>query len=818
MSDERTPALYSQKQAQGLARRLAETEAALAATRDGLVDALLDPSGPLLLADAQQALRESEREFRAVFFGSSDGLVVADKGGICLDANPAAHAIAHLSDGALIGASLIEIVGLKGPDQPRPGESGGPEGQEGHQEITLPDGETRIIEYSLAPDVLPGKDLWIVRDITRRKAAEDYQDMGREIVQILNEPGELSDSLQRVVTTLKTGTGFDAVGIRLQEGEDFPYAAEDGFPDGFLVTENTLIERDAGGGVCRDLDGRVNLECTCGLVVSGRTDPANPRHTPGGSAWTNDSFPTLDIPPEEDPRHNPRNVCIHHGYASIAQVPIRDQERIVGLIHLNDRRKGRLSLDAVELLERIAAQVGTGLMRKEAERALAASEEQLRQSQKAEAVGQLAGGIAHDFNNLLTPIIGLSEFLLEGWGTKEAQRSDAEEIRKAAERAATLTRQLLAFSRQQPLWPRVLDLNEALTSIGALLSRVLGEHISLEVCAAADLGRVEADPGQVEHVILNLAINARDAMPDGGSLTIETSNVLLGDDYVASHLGAKPGAHVMLTITDNGCGMTDETWTRIFDPFFTTKELGKGTGLGLSTVYGIVTQSEGYIWVTSELGKGTTFEIYLPAVEGPLETAPNSSSKDMALEHAAGSETLLLVEDEPSVQALAKRVLAGQGYVVLSAGSAGEAIELVEAHSGEIDLVVSDVVLPGMGSRQLVETLQARWPAMKALYMSGYAHGAIVHHGRLDPGIAFLEKPFTPQGLSAAVRSVLDGSAVDKDGCHRHPFLVSIPQSVESTATQPEHRNRDLDRSTDCRGAGAPLRFAHPRRARRAPE
>src|SRR5660397_107363 len=255
---------------------------------------------------------------------------------------------------------------------------------------------------------------------------------------------------------------------------------------------------------------------------------------------------------------------------------------------------------------------------KQAEEALRESEEQLRQSQKAEAVGQLAGGIAHDFNNLLTPIIGLSEFLLEGWGTKEAQRSDAEEIRKAAERAATLTRQLLAFSRQQPLWPRVLDLNETLTSIGALLSRVLGEHIPIEVCAAADLGRVEADAGQVEQVILNLAINARDAMPDGGSLTIETSNVLLGDDYVASHLGAKPGAHVMLTITDNGCGMTDETLTRIFDPFFTTKELGKGTGLGLSTVYGIVKQSEGYIWVTSELGKGTTFEIYLPAVEGPL--------------------------------------------------------------------------------------------------------------------------------------------------------------------------------------------------------
>src|SRR5660398_311201 len=201
---------------------------------------------------------------------------------------------------------------------------------------------------------------------------------------------------------------------------------------------------------------------------------------------------------------------------------------------------------------------------------------------------------------------------------KEAQRSDAEEIRKAAERAATLTRQLLAFSRQQPLWHRVLDLNETLTSIGALLSRVLGEHIPIEVCAAADLGRVEVDPGQVEQVILNLASNARDALPDGGSLTVETSNVLLGDDYVASHLGAKPGAHAMLTITDNGCGMTDETLTRICDPFFTTKELGRGTGLGLSTVYGIVKQSEGYIWVTSELGKGTTFEIYLPAVEGPL--------------------------------------------------------------------------------------------------------------------------------------------------------------------------------------------------------
>jgi signal transduction histidine kinase/ActR/RegA family two-component response regulator len=773
VTDERASLRYSQEQAQGLARRLAETEAALAAMRGGLVDALLDPSGPLLLADAQRALRESEREFRAVFVGSSDALVVASKEGICLDANPAAHAIAHLPDGALTGASLREIFGLKGPNQPRSRESGGPEDQQSHHEITLPDDETRIIEYSMTPDVLPGKDLWIVRDITERKAAEDYRDMGREILQILNEPGELSDSLQRVVATLRRGTGFDAVGIRLQQGEDFPYAAEEGFPEGFLVTENTLIERDARGGVCRDLDGRVNLGCTCGLVVSGRTDPANPLFTPGGSAWTNDSFPILDIPPDEDPRHNPRNVCIHHGYASIALVPIRDLERIVGLIHLNDRRKGLLSPNMVELLEGVAAQVGTALMRKRAEQALAASEEHLRQSQKMEAVGQLAGGIAHDFNNLLTAILGYSDLILaNGSSTVDEVRPDLEEIKRAGERASALTQQILAFSRRQPLRPQVVSLDEITTSMEPLLGRTIGEDIDLVVHVGPGPTLVEVDRHQFEQVIMNLVVNARDAMPSGGHLTVETANAELDEEFCRTHADTLPGSYVMLRVTDTGVGMGEDVKEHVFEPFFTTKAVGAGTGLGLATVYGIVKQSDGSIFVTSQPGKGSSFAVYLPRAtqsDIPAETLiPPPVS-------AHGHETVMVVEDEEALRGLIDRILGQAGYRTLTFASAQKALEALEAGEQSADMLLTDVMLPGtLQGHDLARTVLALRPDLPVLYISGYSRDALVHAGRLDEGVNLLEKPFSPEVLATMVRTVLDrprGSGGGPNRLHIPPLL-----------------------------------------------
>jgi PAS domain S-box-containing protein len=384
-----------------------------------------------------------------------------------------------------------------------------------------------------------------------------------------------------------------------------------------------------------------------------------------------------------------------------------------------------------------------------------ALEEQLRQSQKMEAVGRLAGGIAHDFNNLLTVMKGYSELMLDELDSADPLRTEVDEIKKAADRAAALTRQLLAFSRQQVLAPKILDLNAVVGNMDKLLRRLLGEDIDLFTVLEPGLARVKADPGQVEQVIMNLAVNARDAMPNGGKLTIETGNVDLDDNYIRDHVSVKSGSYVMVAVTDTGTGMTDKVKSRIFEPFFTTKEIGKGTGLGLSTVYGIIKQSGGYIWVYSELGIGSTFKVYLPAVDAPVEL-PSGTTQQPA---RRGTETVLLVEDEDGVRALMRQVLHKHGYNVLESRHGGEALLLCERHSGKIDLLLTDVVLEQMSGRELAERLIKVRPEMKVLYVSGYADDAIVHHGVLNAGVAFLQKPFTTEALARKIRYVLDGSA-----------------------------------------------------------
>ncbi|HWP34099.1 MAG TPA: PAS domain-containing protein, partial [Thermodesulfobacteriota bacterium] len=379
-------------------------------------------------------------------------------------------------------------------------------------------------------------------------------------------------------------------------------------------------------------------------------------------------------------------------------------------------------------------------------------EEQLRQSQKMEAIGRLAGGIAHDFNNILTAITGYSELLLGRLEEGDPLRRHALEIHRAAERAASLTRQLLAFSRRQVLRPTVVDLNAVVSNMDGMLRRLIGEDIELRTLPAADLGWVRADTGQLEQAILNLAVNARDAMPQGGKLTIETANVELDEAYAQRHAPVVPGRYVLLAVSDTGCGMDPETRARIFEPFFTTKERGKGTGLGLATVYGIVKQSGGYIWVYSEPGHGSTFKIYLPRVEA----APAPLPPPPARPPAPGRETVLLVEDEDAVRTLARQVLEQHGYRVLEAAGAADALALVEWHRGSIDLLLTDVVMPGMSGRELAERFAAARGAVKVLYMSGYTDSAIVHHGILDPGTAFLQKPFSPAALAGKVRDVLD--------------------------------------------------------------
>ena len=381
-------------------------------------------------------------------------------------------------------------------------------------------------------------------------------------------------------------------------------------------------------------------------------------------------------------------------------------------------------------------------------------EEQLLQSQKMEAVGQLAGGVAHDFNNILTAIVGYSDLLAAELGDNAQQREDIEEIRKAARRAAALTRQLLSFSRKQVLEPRIVDVNGVVLNLDKMLRSLMSENIELATQLAEDLDAARVDPNQLEQVIMNLAINARDAMPDGGTVTIETANATLGEDYAAKHVSVIPGVYVMLAVTDTGCGMTEATKARIFEPFFTTKPAGRGTGLGLSTVYGIVKQSGGNIWLYSEPNKGTTFKIYLPAVDA----LPEDIGKAAPVEaERQGSGTVLVVEDDEQLRRLTHRALAAQGYEVLEADRGRSALDAARRHEGPIDLLVTDLVMPDTNGPKLAETLRAARPGLRVLFMSGYPEGAIVHHGMLEAGVAYLAKPFTTEAITRKVREVLEG-------------------------------------------------------------
>jgi PAS domain S-box-containing protein len=381
-------------------------------------------------------------------------------------------------------------------------------------------------------------------------------------------------------------------------------------------------------------------------------------------------------------------------------------------------------------------------------------EAQFLQAQKMEAVGRLAGGVAHDFNNLLTVINGYSELLLQRYlDERDPLRRYIEEMKKAGERAAALTGQLLAFSRKQVLQPKILDLNEVVADLEKMLRRLIGEDIELVTKPGARLGRIKADPGQIEQVLLNLVVNARDAMPGGGKLTIETANVTLDEAYTQQRMGLEPGRYVMLAVKDTGTGIEPDILPHIFEPFFTTKGKFEGTGLGLATVYGIMTQSNGYIDVSSQVGTGTTFKFFLPEVDQTIEPA----EQEQMDEGPHGHETVLLVEDEASVRELTRTILLKHGYHVLEAASGREAILLSQQHQGTIELLATDVVMPQMSGPELAERLLKLRPQMKVLYMSGYTEDTILYHGVLETGVVFLQKPFTPTRLAHKVREILDG-------------------------------------------------------------
>ena len=407
-------------------------------------------------------------------------------------------------------------------------------------------------------------------------------------------------------------------------------------------------------------------------------------------------------------------------------------------------------------------------------------EQQLRQSQKMEAVGRLAGGIAHDFNNLLMVISGYSEFLLERLGGEPHLRGPAQEIASASERASSLTRQLLAFSRKQMLAPRIINLNDIATENLKMLTRMIGEDIDLVMTPGKSLWAVRADAGQIEQVIMNLAVNARDAMPSGGKLTIETANITLDEEYARVHAPLHAGDYVMVSISDTGAGMDTETQSHIFEPFFTTKGT-KGTGLGLSTVYGIVKQSGGYIWVFSELGRGTTFKIYLPrvpSVEEPVMQTVAAPAQFQKVE--PGTETILLVEDEANLRYLARQYLEKQGYRVIEAADGAVAMQIAVAHEGVIHLLLTDVIMPGMNGRELAQRISEIRPNVKVLYMSGYTENVIGQDGTLDAGVRLLQKPFNLRDLKSKVREVLDAT----------PTPPEVVMSMQSAEPQPTTRAR----------------------------
>jgi len=618
------------------------------------------------------------------------------------------------------------------------------------------------LHFESSPTLQPNGDrLWdgIMYDITRQKQMEAYKETSREVLQTLSGTADFREMMRQVLALLKQRTGFDAVGIRLLDRDDFPYFEHNGFSEEFLLAENSLLAHDRLGEVCRGAGGAISPECLCGLVITGRAGPEHPLCSAGGSFWSNDLAADLQTPHDEEFLVAPRGSCLQQGYASQALVPIRKQGAILGLLQLSSKIKGRLSLETVEQLEIIASHIGSALVRKLAEEERIKLEDQLQHAQKMESVGRLAGGVAHDFNNMLGVILGHANLALMDLDPTEPQHGNLTEILKAAERSADLTRQLLAFARKQTITPRVVDLNETVAGLLKMLKRIIGEDIVLDWQPDQSVWPVRIDPSQLDQILANLCINARDAIANIGKIGIKTVNCSVGEAGVAAYKGLTTGDYVLLTVSDNGCGMDHEIVPLIFEPYFTTKGTGKGTGLGLATVYGAVKQNSGFIYVTSEPQLGSTFSVFLPRHQGEsLQQRPEGAQGPAE----GGDETILLVEDELAILNVSTMLLTRQGYTVLAANSPAQALQLAEEHAGQISLLLTDVVMPEMNGHDLAQELLSRHPHLRRLFMSGFTADVIANHGAIDEGFYFIQKPFTVHSLSAKVREVLDAGKVSE--------------------------------------------------------
>jgi two-component system, cell cycle sensor histidine kinase and response regulator CckA len=685
---------------------------------------------------SEQALRESESRLGTTLDSIGDGVIVTDTQARVTRMNPVAQRLTGMSFAEALDKPFGEVFPMIDEQTREPAEDpvrrvlrdGIGVGMTNHTALRSRDGSERPVADSAAPIRDPAGNLtgvvMVFRDMSEeRRAARRVDEASAFLDSIVeNLPNMVFVKEPRELRFVR----FNKAGEELL-----------GTPRSALIGKNDFDffpEQQARFFQEKDRD-----------VLARRTllDIAEePIKTPAGERWLHTKkIPILDA--DGNPRYllgisediTEKKATAEELLRAKAELELRVEQRTRDLRAANEELKREMN------------------ERKQAEAALLKSESQLRQAQKMEAIGRLAGGVAHDFNNMLSVILSYGDLVFRSLPADSPLRADVEQISQAGARAADLTRQLLAFSRQQVLVPKLVDLNASIESMHKMLCRLIGEDIELRTLPCQDLAHVRVDPGQIEQVIVNLAVNARDAMPQGGILSIETGNVELDSAYAAEHPGIRPGPHVMLAVSDSGLGMDRETQARIFEPFFTTKEQGKGTGLGLSTVFGIVQQSGGSIWVYSELNQGTTFKVYLPRASGHDLSSGLTTARAAS---ANGSETVLLVEDDEQVRTLAKVVLERSGFRVIAACGCEEALRVEASYGEPIQLLLTDVVMPRMSGRELAELLAKQRPRMKVLFMSGYTDDTVVHHGVLEAGVQFLQKPLTPDGLTRKVREVLD--------------------------------------------------------------